>query len=49
MSDVCTLEGNIKKFLSFEAIRERFIPFSFFVNDEKRKKTAVLSLPENDS
>ena len=23
--------------------------FSFFVNDEKRKKTAVLSLPENDS
>ena len=37
MSDLCTLEGDIKKFLGFEAIRERFIPFSFFVNDEKRK------------
>ena len=30
-------------------IIERFIPVSFFVSDEKQKKSAVLSLPENDS
>ena len=44
MSDLCTLEGDIKKFLGFEAIRECFIPFSFFVNDEKRKKKQLYCL-----
>ena len=36
------------KFTRTTDINKRFIPFSFFVNDEKQKKSAVLSLPEND-